>query len=99
MSERSSFVTEYVHCDECWNIIKSALLVDDPDKYLTAVQVPGLPIIAGKIGSSWPMGEVVTLADMFEDMPCHPVRIAILHDCGCATICTITPEGIISQSS
>lgn len=53
MSFRSSFVTEYIYCEKCFNACKEVLCQND--KYLKGVVIPSwqegeLPIIAGKIG-------------------------------------------------
>lgn len=56
MSQRGSFVTEYIHCDKCFEAAKSVLL--SRNKYLCSVVVPHwnpdregpeMPIIAGEI--------------------------------------------------
>jgi len=104
MSERSSFITEYIHCKKCLEKLKSVLLLKD--KYLTGVQIPTwlnddchLPIIAGKIGSMGPSGEFITLMELFDEdnAPCHPVRIAILHDFGKSCVYMITPDGWVTE--
>lgn len=75
MSQRGSFVTEYIYCDKCADAVE-AFLCADPRKYLCAYRVPGwmegisvegnqqwkLPIIAGKIGGLYDGEE----ADSFE---------------------------------
>lgn len=106
MSERSSFVTDYIYCKGCLDKLKVVLLLKE--KYLTGIQIPtwkdgddDLPIIAGKIGSLGPMGEYITLMDLFntDNAPCHPVRISILHDCGDSVTYTISPSGTVDVSS
>jgi len=49
MSERGSFVTEYMYCDKCLEKMKHILI--QSDKYLYGRQIGDLPIIAGKLGS------------------------------------------------
>ena len=101
MSERSSFVTEYIYCAGCLEKLKAALLRQE--KFLTAIQIPAgdgfLPIIAGKIGSWGPMMEFETLMDSFnkENAPCHHVRICILHDDGDSTVYIISPYGWVDD--
>ena len=64
MSERGSFVTEYMSCPECRkNVIR--ILTADNGKSFKAQQIehwsneePYLPILAGKVGSSYTNGEV-----------------------------------------
>ena len=87
MSERGSFVTEYIYCDKCldaaWRILKG------DSKYFKSFLVPGFgympsdfPIIAGKIGGFYPGEELHTFE--FEIIPkleavlCHPLRIAVI---------------------
>ena len=73
MSERGSFVTEYIYCLKCFESLEKILL--DKQKYLCSVAIPTwvenlnlvnqgnrdvLPIIAGKIGGLWPGEELFT---------------------------------------
>ena len=58
MSERGSFVTEYIYCDRCFNACKEVLCKNE--KYLKGIVIPSwknenenLPIIAGKIGGMY----------------------------------------------
>lgn len=90
MSERGSFVTEYVHCGRCFAILREVLV--SHDKFLKGIVIPSwrdgddLPIIAGKIGSLGANEEFIVmeyeLAPQFEERLCHPVRIAVLADSG-----------------
>lgn len=90
MSERGSFVTEYINCEKCFSIVREVLVRDE--KFLKGVVIPSwqegqyLPIIAGKIGGLGCNDEFVVmefeLAPKFEDCLCHPVRIAVLADSG-----------------
>lgn len=48
MSERGSFITEYIYCDKCFEACKQILLGNT--KWLNSLQIHELPIIAGKIG-------------------------------------------------
>lgn len=100
MSERSSFVTEFIYCNRCLEKLKTALVKQE--KYLAGVQIPiaGMDgcftrIIAGKIGSLGPMEEVMTLMDAFnkDNAPCHPIRICVLHDDGNSVVYVIGPDG------
>ena len=107
MSERGSFVTEYVNCDKCFDAMRDELLEhwDSDNKFRKVVQVDGynndghrtepLPILAGKIGGLGSGEELGTFE--FELGPalaariCHPVRIAILPDSSQGIIITIKP--------
>ncbi|GAI56669.1 unnamed protein product, partial [marine sediment metagenome] len=60
MSERGSFVTEYMYCDACFEAVKTKLVRDC--KFLRGVVIPmwsgdesrsELPIIAGKVGGNY----------------------------------------------
>ena len=87
MSERGSFVTQYIYCDKCFAAVKSVLL--GRDKYLCSTAIPAwseheseLPIVAGKIGGLYRGEELHTFEFEFvpnlEKLVCHPVRIAVL---------------------
>lgn len=87
MSERGSFVTEYVNCPKCFTALKRVLL--DTDKFLNSVTIPcwtgegDHPIIAGKVGHSWGGGEIDAINDLLDGVElCHPVRVAVLCDNG-----------------
>ena len=101
MSERGSFVTEYIYCDKCFQAVKKILKGNG--KFLCTVVIPAwkhcdakeLPIIAGKIGGLYQGEELVefefTLIPLIEDVICHPVRIAVLAECG-EEIFTVNPS-------
>ena len=91
MSERGSFVTEYIYCEGCLDVVKD-ILIDDC-KYLKGIQIPGwaglihdLPIIAGKIGGSYQGEELIhfeyELIPEIKKRICHKMRIAVLADDG-----------------
>lgn len=99
MSERGSFVTEYIYCDKCLAAAQQVLL--GTEKYLCSQQITGwspdtpiFPIIAGKLGASRAGGEIDAMED--ELVPalaaaiCHPLRIAVLAEVG-EKIITVTP--------
>lgn len=86
MSERGSFVTEYIYCDHCFEAAKAALLQSNNE--LCATVVPSwegegqtLPIIAGKVGASYAHGEPNVIANLKMQL-CHPLRIAIIPEAG-----------------
>lgn len=101
VSERGSFITEYIYCEKCFNAVREILLANG--KFLQSVEIPHwnnkegstLPIIAGKIGGTYPGDELDTF--MLEFIPkikkviCHDVRIAVLGDSG-EQIFKITPN-------
>ena len=99
MSERGSFVTEYIHCSKCLSSAKAVLLGND--KYLCSTTIPTwdgtgaeLPIIAGKIGGLYAGEELDTfdiyLADELSKVLCHPLRVAVLAEQG-GRIFTVNP--------
>ena len=92
MSERGSFVTEYIHCQKCLEVVKTLLL--GKDKHLTGVLIPHwngladefLAIVAGKVGGAGPGDELSVFADeiipQLEINICHPLRIAVIAEQG-----------------
>lgn len=91
MSERGSFVTEYIYCKECFSRLKEVLL--SKDKYLCSTTIPTweenggeLPIIAGKVGGLYAGEEAHTfefqLADAIESALCE----------GCTLTVAVIPE-------
>lgn len=96
MSERGSFVTQYVYCTKCFNSLIDVLLQnncavcsrvaptwEEPHEHA----MPYLPIISGKIsGGTTPGGELETMVECLlpeiEKRICHPVRIAVLAEEG-----------------
>lgn len=90
MSERGSFVTEYIYCDACFEAAKTILLAKR--KHLCSGAVPSwiagekLPIIAGRICGMHPQEEIHDFENEFvpelEKVICHPMRIAVLAEGG-----------------
>ena len=91
MSDRGSFVTDYIYCDKCFSAVKRVLLKSQ--KHLCSTTVPHLdpqrkefPIVAGKISGLFPGEEIVTmeteLLPEIEKSICHKVRIAVLAEKG-----------------
>ena len=101
MSERGSFITDFIYCEKCFEAIRKILLANG--KFLQSVEIPHwnnkkgatLPIIAGKIGGSYPGDEIDTFACDFipkiDKVICHDVRIAVLGESG-EQIFRITPK-------
>ena len=94
MSERGSFVTEYIYCPKCLEAAKKVLLREE--KYFCSCQVPSwkegefLPIIAGKIGSVFKDSEFQDL-DILANALCHPLRIGVIFEYG-ANMITVIPK-------
>jgi hypothetical protein len=91
MSERGSFVTEYIHCAACLEVAKQVLL--SRHKYLYSDQLKyyekeggTFPIISGKVGDMWSGGELWEFEDRLipalEAKICHPMRVAVLAEDG-----------------
>jgi len=95
MSERGSFVTEYIYCQQCFDACREVLC--ENEKYLKGVVIPSwtgegnLPIIAGKIGGT-SMGEefIIMKYELIPEIQekmcadCN-IRIAVLSD-ACGTL-------------
>lgn len=91
MSERGSFVTEFIYCERCLSEIEKILC--HHEKYFHGIKIPhwsepekALPIIAGKIGGLYPTEELHVFETLI--MPkiaaviCHKLRIAVIADEG-----------------
>ena len=103
MSERGSFVTEYIYCKECFEAAKRVLLKDG--KLLRGVMVsswtgsydPHLPIIAGKVGGLYSGEELdVFEQELVQELSasiCHELRIAVLAEVG-ERIFVVTPNAL-----
>ncbi len=107
MSERGSFVTQFIYCGECLEKMKKVLIQDH--KYLKGVQVEGwktederrlspLPIIAGKIGGLYGGEELCEFQfKLFnkENAPCHEVICAVIPDSGTPQFFVVLPDGSV----
>ena len=91
MSQRGSFVTEYIYCDACAQALGS-LLTSENHKFLCAPRLRSwqegetLPSIAGKVGGLYDGEEVhvfeLALNPQIEAVICHPLTIVVLPE-GC----------------
>lgn len=92
MSERGSFVTEYIYCNKCFEAAKGILLKKQSLRDMVAMV--GSQILAGKIGGLY-SGEELDVFE-YEIMPnlakvlCHPMRVAVLAESG-EQIFTVQP--------
>jgi hypothetical protein len=102
MSERGSFVTEYINCDKCLAVMKDVLLTHKDTFFcgslFSAALLPGvdgdLPIIGGKVGGlseNEEFEDFRALQQSIGGLLCrgHSVRIAVLADSGASQIVTI----------
>lgn len=90
MSERGSFVTSYIYCNECLTAVRSVLLGNK--KYLCSRLIDSwegtgnvLPIIAGKIGGGFPGEEVMAMEAYLTELApklCHSLHVAVIPDNG-----------------
>jgi hypothetical protein len=97
MSERGSFVTEYIYCQDCFAAAARILVLGGGNS-----AVIGGHIIAGQAGSTYAGGEIIDF-DMghvpdLEAVICHTLRIAVIADNGDAKIFHIHPGGVESAS-
>jgi len=104
MSERGSFITEYMYCEKCFNAVKEILLSTGYNIHPIVIPWSSsehLPIIAGKIGGLYSGEELVhmeyDIVPKIEKKICHNVRIAVLAECG-EKIFTAHPEKDQPQS-
>ena len=88
MSERGSFVTEFINCKHCLDAAEKILCSN-----LHGIRVPNwnktmgaLPIIAGKIKGMSPGSELiafeVAIKPLLESAICHRLRVAVIADYG-----------------
>ena len=100
MSERGSFITEFIYCDSCLETCRDVLC--HKNKHLYGVEIQGAfsgkRIIAGRIGELYPGGELVRmefeLISLLESRLCHSVRIAVLADNGESRVFTVGHESV-----
>ena len=108
MSERGSFVTQYIHCPKCLEVVKNYLENHiDKGKFLHTQQILSwdskeeyLPILAGKIGGRYSGEEINFMQEIvweLEELICHPVRIAVIADHG-QKIITAKPRRIKTRN-
>jgi len=106
MSERGSFITEFIYCKKCLDGVRTVLTGNK--KYLNSIEIPHWngfdiphPIIAGKIGGLYPGEELVTFEYEFipqiKEVICHELRIAVVAQCG-EKIFTIDPNPPVDYS-
>lgn len=106
MSQRGSFVTEYVYCSECFEKLKKVLL--DNEKYCTSIVIPScfpndddLNIIAGKVGSTWSGGEVVEIEQRLADIEpglCHAMTVVVIPESEQPVTIVVGTDGKVTTS-
>lgn len=99
MSERGSFVTEFIYCNKCFEIMKKTLCGNHD--YIMGKQLEEFPIIAGKVRGSYMGNELdIFRFELFfkHNSPCHAVRMAVIPDSATAVIFTINPDGEMEEA-
>ena len=99
MSERGSFVTQFIYCPECLASVVKVL--GTSNKYLCGAEIPAWNggdsrIVAGKVGGLYPGEEIDTFTKEYvpqlELFLCHELRIAVLGEQG-EKVFHIKPRG------
>jgi hypothetical protein len=101
MSERGSFCTEYIYCDDCFEACKQVLL--NKTKWLYSEQIGNHPIIAGKIGGMYSGEEfhdmeneyIPKIQELMNDN--CTIRICVHSDCNGSVIYEFDKDEIISE--
>lgn len=99
MSDRGSFVTDYIYCDKCMEAVENVFdrLADDLWHTSRLIGADGeqLPIVAGKLRGLGGGDDLFNLeyeiAGDIAKLVCHKVRIAALPDGREARIIIVTP--------
>ena len=85
MSDRGSFVTDYVYCKKCFDVLRKVLVSHGGWIDVSVLQRPDgsdVPIMAGKISGTGGGDELVRMEfdvkPFLDDCLCHVVRIAVL---------------------
>lgn len=103
MSERGSFVTEFIYCESCYQAMEH-MLTSRQDKYLTCKRVDKFPILAGKIGGLYFGEELDSMRNLiFEYLPsgtlCCSIRLVVIPDNEKVTLFTIHPTGEVDEET
>jgi len=84
MSDRGSFVTQFVYCPTCFEVAKKHLLLDE--RAIFGYALPATSIIAGFVKdplSGWEAEIVREVAEGMEAELCHDMRICVITEqCG-----------------
>jgi hypothetical protein len=90
MSDRGSFVTEWIYCKECRAAANKVLIKDHGHVGIC------FGIIAGHISETYSGGEFDLVNEIctseLSPLICHPIRIAVLGEDG-SHILTVWPKG------
>lgn len=93
MSDRGSFVTEFIYCKACFAAAKQVLLHDNPQ---TEAAVIHGAIIAGRVSGLYRGEELDVFRHEFNEQIsaglCHPIRIAVIAEAGHEVFTIEPPE-------
>lgn len=82
MSERSSFVSEFIYCEQCHAALREVLVRELGGEWVAPVWP--FRIVAGFVGASWSGGDAevfeIEIRDEIEEAICHPLRIVVVQD-------------------
>ena len=98
MSERGSFVTQFMYCDKCRKKLEKVLCTGH--KYLDGKGINDNTIMAGRLGGLGPADDTVMFKyELFNEKnaPCHPVKIALIPDSMDAEIVVVKPNGDVED--
>ncbi len=97
MSERGSFVTQYIYCDRCFSAAYDELVVQAHDGQLfMSSQVGSLPIIAGKAGGWGPGDELCHFDELVFALSkriCHDMRLVVIAEASGERVYLVRPGG------
>lgn len=84
MSERGSWITEYIYCSKCAEQFRRFLIetgAHEPNKYWSGLEIVPGAIFAGRIGGLYSGEEPHAweeLQEKLRPMLCHPIRVAVI---------------------
>jgi hypothetical protein len=100
MSERGTFVTEFIYCRKCLEAVRNCFREQEAGKWFHAEQINMdlhlYPIFAGRIGGGFPGEEVLVFeTEILPDLEarvCHTVRVVVLPEFGDAATFRAVPK-------
>lgn len=99
LSDRGSFVTSHVKCENCRARLRSALVRSDKDFHGMELPSPAGGVFAGRVGRDCPLSELVIFEfELFSNkrmLPCHDVGVAVICKNGIVGILQIGPSGVV----
>src|SRR6186713_2299273 len=96
MSERGSFVSEYIYCKKCFSAVFDVLKNDKSGHIDSPMRVGSFPIVAGKLSGMAHADALYNFNDFvlpkISDAICHDVKIALFPEGHSGVILTIKPS-------